>query len=192
MHEDDGVVAILPCHGRGQAEHIFRLGGASHGLKADGGQVVTFVNNELPVSGHDVGHLALPDQALDGRNIDETRRPLLSTADDPNTICLDVEEGAQPRHPLIQQLLPMHQDQRIGVSLGYQSASDDGLAECRRGCEHASVVRHQGIHGRLLLLGERTEKARPEGSTTISLVTQFGMDTIGNQKIDSSIDTAPR
>jgi hypothetical protein len=102
LHEDDGVVAILPCYSRGQAEHIFRLSSASRGLEADGGQVVAFVNNELPVSGHDVGHLAFPDQALDSCNIDEARRPLPSTADDSNTIRLDVEEGAQPRHPLIQ------------------------------------------------------------------------------------------
>ena len=110
----------------------------------------------------------------------------------PTRSAVDVEEGAQPRHPLIQQLLPMHQDQRVGVSLGYQPAGDDGLAEGRRGCEHAGVVRHQGIHGRLLFLGERTEKARPEGRAAISLVTQFGSDTIGNEKVDSSIDTAPR
>jgi hypothetical protein len=57
LHEDDGVVAILPCYGRGQAEHIFRLGRARHGLKTDSGQMVALVNNELPVSGHNVGHL---------------------------------------------------------------------------------------------------------------------------------------
>jgi len=108
LHEDDGVVAILPCYGRRQAEHIFRLGGASHGLKADGGQVMAFVNNELSVVSQQVRNLAFPYQALHGRGINETRRSFASTAYDSNTIRLDVEEGAQPRHPLIQQLLPMH------------------------------------------------------------------------------------
>src|SRR5262245_13933596 len=102
LHEDDGMMTVLPGHCCGQSEHVLGLGGASHRLKADSGQVMAFVHHEMSVAGHEVGNLTLLHQALDDCNIDEASRTFASTADDPNSIRVNVEEGAQPRHPLIQ------------------------------------------------------------------------------------------
>ena len=96
--------------------NVFRLGGASYGFKADGGQVMAFVHNEMSIIGYEIGYLALPHQALDGRNVNEACRPLPSPANDPNASRIDIEKRAQPRYPLIQQLLPVHQNQRVRIS----------------------------------------------------------------------------
>lgn len=93
---------------------------------------------------------------------------------------------------MIQQLLPVHQDQRVGVSLGYEPACDHGLAEGRCGCEHAGVIRHQGIRGCLLFGSEGPKKPCPKRYATTPLVTQLGPNTVGHEEVESSIDTAPR
>ena len=110
----------------------------------------------------------------------------------PIRVRVDVEESAQPRYPLIQQLLPVHQDQRVRVSLGYQPAGDHGLAEGRCGCEHAGVVRHQGIRGCLLFRGERSEKARPKGVPLNRSSRSSARIPLAAEEVESSIETASR
>jgi hypothetical protein len=48
---------------------------------------------------------------------------------------------------LIQKLLAVHEDQRVGTALGYQLAGNNGLAEGRCGRKYTSVMGHQGISG---------------------------------------------
>ena len=124
---------------------------------------MAFVHHEMSIIGHDIGHLTLPHQTLNGCNVDKARRSLPPAANDSNASCIDVEKDTQPRYPLIQQLLPMHQNQRARVSLGYEPACDHGLAERGRGCEHTGVVRHESIRGIPLLRSERSKKARSKG-----------------------------
>ena len=85
-------------------------------------------------------------------------------------IGIDVEECAQSRHPLIEQLLTVHQNQGIRISLGYQVAGDHGFAECRGGRKHSSIVRQQGMRGSFLVGGERSKKAGSNRSTITPLV----------------------
>ena len=53
---------------------------------------MAFVHHEMSIIGHEIGYLAFPHQALDGRNIDDTSRPFPSAADDPNTSRIDIEK----------------------------------------------------------------------------------------------------
>jgi hypothetical protein len=101
---------------------------------------MAFVHHEMSIIGHDIGHLTLPHHTLNGCNVYKACRPLPPAATDSNASCIDVEKNAQPRYPLIQQLLPMHQNQRARVSLGNESACDYSLTEGGRGCEHTGVV----------------------------------------------------
>ena len=69
LHEDDGVVSILPHRRRGQAIHIFRLCGLQHFFKRERRHMVTFVHNDHPVilhKGFDFLFLALEERLHDG------------------------------------------------------------------------------------------------------------------------------
>jgi hypothetical protein len=56
--------------------------------------VVAFIDDEVPIVGHEVGYLALPHQALDGGNIDKASWPPLAASDDSNPIRIDLKECA--------------------------------------------------------------------------------------------------
>src|ERR1700687_630412 len=107
IHKNDWVMTVFPRHCRRQTKYVFGLSGPSYCLKAEGGQMMAFINNEMPIVSHKIRHLAFSHQALDDGYIDDTCRPLLSATDDPDTVRIDIEECGQPRHPLIQPLLPM-------------------------------------------------------------------------------------
>src|SRR5258707_15734819 len=108
IHKNDWVMTVFPRHCRRQTKYVFGLSGPSYCLKAEGGQMMAFINNEMPIVGHKIGYFAFSHQALNRGYIDYTCWPFLSATDDPDTVRIDIEECAQPRHPLIQQLLPMH------------------------------------------------------------------------------------
>ena len=123
---------------------------------------MAFVHNEMSIIGHEIGYLTLPHQTLNGCNVDETCRPLPSAANDSNASSIDIKKDAQPRDPLIQQLLPVHQNQRARVSLDNEPACDHGLTEGGGGCKDTGVMRPESICGFLLLRGECSKKARSE------------------------------
>lgn len=52
LHKDDGMMPILACDGRGQAEDILRLGASRHQLKARCRKVVALVNDQVAVIGN--------------------------------------------------------------------------------------------------------------------------------------------
>ena len=52
-----------------------------------------------------------------------------------------VEERREPLDPLVQQLPAMDEHQRVDAAAGDQPGGDHGLAERRRGGQHAGVVR---------------------------------------------------
>jgi hypothetical protein len=55
--------------------------------------MVALIDDQVPVVGHHVRHLALTDQALDQRHVDEPRRFLLAAADRTDALRIDIEEG---------------------------------------------------------------------------------------------------
>ena len=71
-------------------------------------------------------------------------------------------------------------------------AGDHGLPEGSRGCEHASVVRHQGVGGCLLFRGERSEKARPYGRAILAFVAKLGPDAVDSEQVEQQHRNTPR
>ena len=62
-----------------------------------------------------------------------------------------VEELGQAFDPLVQELPPMHEDERVDAAQGDQPGSDDCLAERRRGGQDTSFVLQHRV-GRAHLL----------------------------------------
>src|SRR5215469_3602223 len=69
LHEDDRVVTVLPRHGCGQPGNKLRLCPTSNLLKTAGGQMMTFVNNQMAVFSYTVVHGAPARQTLNERDI---------------------------------------------------------------------------------------------------------------------------
>ena len=51
----------------------------------------------------------------------------------------------EPLDPLVEQLPPMHEHERVDAALGDQPGGDDRLAERRRGGQHAGLVRQHRV-----------------------------------------------
>jgi hypothetical protein len=105
LHEDDRVMAVFPCHRRGQPQHVAGLGGPRDGLKAHGGEVVAFIDDDMAVIGDQIRHDASPNQALHKGDIDDSSRLPLPAMDDPDAIRRDVQKRLEPCHPLFEELL---------------------------------------------------------------------------------------
>ena len=94
------------------------------------------------------------------RDIEQPGRLAPAAADATDRLRRESEERRQPLDPLVEQLPPMHEHQRIDAALGDEPGRDDCLAERRRGGQHAGVVRQHRLCRELLLWPELALKGR--------------------------------
>src|SRR5205807_675020 len=82
LHEYDRMVAILPGHGRGQTGNKLSLGLPNHKFKAIGGEMMTLIDDHMPIISNPVIDDSLAYHALHERHVNDPSR-LLSPAADP-------------------------------------------------------------------------------------------------------------
>jgi hypothetical protein len=75
----------------------------------------------------------------------------------------DIEEGLETRHPLIEELPAMDEDQCVPIPRRDHFRGNDGLAACRGRCEHPRFMREKGRGSFILFRRQLTEKLCPEG-----------------------------
>jgi len=92
LHKDDRVMSVFSGHRRGQSEHKFRLGCSWYRFEADRGQMVTFVDDDVPIMTYEVRDLSLATKALDERDVDDAGGLALAAADHPDPSGCNVEE----------------------------------------------------------------------------------------------------
>ena len=107
--------------------------------------MVTLVDDKMTVVRHQVRYFTLTYEALDQRDINDAGRRLASATDDADVLRIDIEKCPQPLHPLGEQLTTMDKNERIAPSLRNERGSHNRLAESRRRCEHAVVMRQEGV-----------------------------------------------
>jgi hypothetical protein len=95
--------------------------------------MVAFVGDHLPVLGDAIVHDIFADKALNDRHVEHSGRLFATAANAADRLRGKAEECCQAFDPLVQELAPMHEHQRVDAALGDQPGSDDGLAERRRG-----------------------------------------------------------
>jgi hypothetical protein len=88
-----------------------------------------------------------------------------------NRLRREVEKRRQTLDPLVQELAPMHEHQRIDAALGDQPGSDDCLAERRRGGQDTSVVLQHRLGREFLLCSELALKGGLQRVSAETLVT---------------------
>src|SRR6266851_264225 len=145
LHEDDRMVPILACHGRGQPNDIARLCPPGDEFKTRRRNMMTLVDDQMAIVRHQVGYFALTHEALDQRDIYNAGRLPPSASDDADFLRIDIEKCPQPLHPLGGQLATMDENERIAPTLCNEGGSHNRLAEGRRRREHAMVMRQEGV-----------------------------------------------
>src|SRR5579863_4077669 len=105
--------------------------------------MVAFVNDKMTIVRHQVGYFAMPHEALDQRDINDTGRLAASAANDADISRINIEKCLEAFHPLAEQLATMYEDKRIPAPLSNERRSHNRLAKGGGGREHAIVMRRQ-------------------------------------------------
>ena len=176
LHEDDGVVTVLARDGRRQPRNESRLGLAGHLLEAPRRQVVTLVDDQVAVVGQAVLDDTLSDKTLDEGDVEQSSRPGLAAADPTDRLRREVEERGQALDPLVEQLTPVHEHERIHAALCDEPGGDHRLAKRRRGSQHTGVVRQHRVCRCLLPRPQLALKGHLERATGVSLIAKGRTD----------------
>lgn len=123
LHEDDRVMAILPRHGRGQANHELSLRPTNHLLKAVRRQVVAFIDDDLPILADAVINDPLADEALNDGHVEQPGRLVSAVANSSDRLSRQIQERREALDPLIEQLPTMNEDKRVDAALGNEPAA---------------------------------------------------------------------
>lgn len=109
--------------------------------------MVAFVDNQMTVIADKVIDLAIANQALDQRHIDDPCRLPFPATDDADLLWVDAQEGTQTLYPLGEKLPAVNKNQRVAASMCNECSSDNCLAEGGRRGEHAVIVGDKSIKG---------------------------------------------
>ena len=190
LHEDDWMMTVLARHRRGQAQDESRLRPTDHLFEAVRRQVVTFIDDHLPVIGDAIVHDIFADEALNDRHIEQPGRLVAAAANAADRLRREVEKRRQPFDPLVQELAPMHEHQRIDAALGDQPGSDDCLAERRRGGQDTSVVLQHRLGRELLLWSQLALKGGLQRLPAETLVTDDRANIQVGQDLTNVFETS--
>jgi hypothetical protein len=150
LHLQDRVETVGPPRRGRQSGNEARLDLREDALEQHGRDVVALVDDNVTIPCDQVVDRSLADEALDHGDVQPSRRGTLARADLPDRLGVDAEKHGQLRDPLIQERLPMDQDQRRPGAGRDEVGPDDGLADARRRHENPDVVYQQRSGGLVL------------------------------------------
>ena len=156
LHEDNRMVPVLAGHCRGQPQHIPRLRAPRDQFEAKRGQMMTFIHDEMTVASDLVRHLRLAHETLYQCNVYSTRGLTATATDRTHITSVHRQELLEALDPLFQQLLAMHQHERVDSPVGNQRGGDDGFAEGGRRRQNTTIVARQCIKCALLVVPKGT------------------------------------
>jgi hypothetical protein len=102
--------------------------------------MVALVDDHLTILGDKVLYFIFPVEALNDRNIHMSSPVHLPATDLPKRFRWQIQEHCQPLMPLIEQLLPVNQNQRIDLAIRDQPGGNGSLSESRWSAQKALVV----------------------------------------------------
>ncbi|MCY1358932.1 hypothetical protein D9M68_702230 [compost metagenome] len=112
---------------------------------------MAFIYDDLPVIFNLLADLTLPRQGLHDGNIDDACRLGLTTTDGADCRFVCTQKRLQPLLPLLEQLRPVHQNQRVHTTPGNQRGSRDGFSKSSGRTENPDVVRQHAFESSLLI-----------------------------------------
>jgi len=152
--------------------------------------VVAFIDHHMHVVRDQIGHDAFADHTLQQRDIDDAAGCLLPAIDDANLGRRDVQEGVEPRDPLVEQLAVMDQYQGVPVARRDQLRRDDGLAKRRGRGEHAGVALEEMCGRHVLLRHQLAQESRPDERPLLALIAHARGDIEIGEEAQHIVETA--
>jgi hypothetical protein len=170
LHEDDRMVAILSRDSGGEAKNELRLRTSDNLFEAMRGEMMAFVNDQMPVLRDAIIDNAFAYETLNHSNVELPCRFPPATPNLADVPTVDVKKRTQTLNPLIEQLPPVHQHERVHAALGDQRGRNNGFPECRRRRQHSGIVSSYGVCGCLLLRAERSLKDEIQRFAVVTLI----------------------
>src|SRR5262249_11680511 len=161
-------------------------------LETDGRKMVALVDNQVTVIVDEIIDHPVAHEALDQGDVDAPRRLALPATNDANAGVVDGQEGLQPLAPLVDQLAPMHEHERVEAACCDHVGADHGFAESCRGGEHAEVVRLECSDGCGLHIVELAPEGNVEGSAALALVGEVRFRAVDLYELHRLVETAAR
>lgn len=190
LHYNDRVVAILPRDRRRQAKQVSGLRLARDGLKADGGKVMAFVDDDVAVFGDDVRNDALPHKALHKSDVDVFGEFPLPAMDNADLLWRDIKKDFEASDPLVEKLPAMDEDQRVSAARRDQFSGDDGFAKSRGCSEHTCLVLEKRSGSLVLIWRQPTEEICFKGRAVHAFVAQLDLNPCITKKFDYIVKTS--
>jgi hypothetical protein len=134
LHLDDGVMAVPPMRCGREADEVARPDLGQDALEGDGGHVVALVHDDVAVAGDEISDPPAPGEALESWRRRVARSARASPADLADRRRVDPEERGELSTPLVQQRLPVHEDE------GAPTALRDQVCAKRRSCRLPGVL----------------------------------------------------
>jgi hypothetical protein len=159
LHLDDRMMPIAPLGRRGQTGHVLGFDVRKHPFERNSRNMVTLVYDYVAVGGDNVVYRLTPRQALQHGDIEMAVGLALPTSDSTHRFGFNSKKQGKLSHPLIEQRLAMHQDERAPGSLSYQVGPDNRLPDTGRSDEYTDIVSEECVYRALLHLGQLTVEA---------------------------------
>ena len=154
--------------------------------------MVAFIYNEVPIVADQIIDYAVSDQALDHRHIQQAGGLFAAAADPANGANRHSQEGGKSLDPLLLQLPPMHQYERIDAAFGDQPRGHHGLSERSGGGQYSRVLGKHGLGGDGLLGAQFTLECHVQRLARVALVLDYWLDVQSRQGLKQVIQAAAR
>jgi len=152
---------------------------------------MALVHDQMTVAGHTIINDALPDQALNDRDVQEPRRRVATAADAANRLGREAEKCREALDPLIEELVPMDKHERTDAALGDQPRAHNRLAECGGGRQHAGVVCENRVRRHLLLAPQFPLERHVQRSPAVPFVTDRRANPKVSECVSHLVEAAP-
>ena len=153
--------------------------------------MVAFVNDKMTIVRYQVGYFALPHEALDQRDINNTGRLAASAPDDADILRIEIEKCLEAFHPLVEQLPTVDENERIPPPLSNERCGHNRLTEGGGRREHAIVMRRQGVECLDLRAVQRSLELHPARKLFAdrSLIVQLNLGALTADQLNSFVKT---
>src|SRR5690348_6500541 len=107
--------------------------------------MVALVDDHVAVVGHDVRNHALADETLNDADVNPPSWSTSASTDATERFGMYIEKRRKAFDPLIEQLAPMHQHERVYAALRDEPGSDNRLAKRGGRRQDANLVAKHGV-----------------------------------------------
>src|SRR5260370_15500320 len=147
LHLGNWMVPITALRCCGEPHDIARLHLRQHSLERDRRQVMTLVDDHVPIAADEIVDVISVDETLDHRHVKAAVWFALAASDATDLLLIDAEEHCQLRDPLLEKWLAVNDDQSAATAFGDQIGAEHGLADAGRSDEHSGIVHEERSSG---------------------------------------------